>query len=175
MKKAFTMIELIFVIVILGILAAVAIPKLNATRDDAEFVKAYQNFNTMYNDVISYYTAHGKFTKDGSILLNNITSAPLYLNELTKTAPTHHGWFTVGKVGKCLYVKVDDNSGNAYLQLKQGDTNIQPNSACAKMIDEINKTGLLSSGYTTSSFTTSKTTLDDKDIFIKLGSSGVAW
>ncbi|MDD3324778.1 MAG: type II secretion system protein [Sulfurospirillaceae bacterium] len=34
------MVELIFVIVVLGILAAVAIPKLAVTRDDAEFVKA---------------------------------------------------------------------------------------------------------------------------------------
>lgn len=40
MTKAFTMIELIFVIVILGILAGVAIPRLSGTRDDAEFVKA---------------------------------------------------------------------------------------------------------------------------------------
>jgi len=39
MKKGFTMIELIFVIVILGILAAVAIPKLAATRGDAEIGK----------------------------------------------------------------------------------------------------------------------------------------
>ena len=39
MKNAFTMIELIFVIVILGILAAVAIPKLAATRDDAQVSK----------------------------------------------------------------------------------------------------------------------------------------
>ncbi|CAA6817742.1 MAG: Type II secretion envelope pseudopilin protein (PulG,guides folded protein to PulD in outer membrane) [uncultured Sulfurovum sp.] len=34
-RKAFTMVELIFVIVIIGILSAVAIPKLAATRDDA--------------------------------------------------------------------------------------------------------------------------------------------
>lgn len=38
-KSAFTMIELIFVIVVLGILAAVAIPKLVVTRDDAMIVK----------------------------------------------------------------------------------------------------------------------------------------
>jgi general secretion pathway protein G len=39
MKKAFTMIELIFVIVILGILSSVAISKMAVTRDDAEIVK----------------------------------------------------------------------------------------------------------------------------------------
>ncbi|MSN96025.1 prepilin-type N-terminal cleavage/methylation domain-containing protein [Campylobacter sp. FMV-PI01] len=39
MKKAFTMIELIFVIVILGILAGIGIPKLAVTRDDAMIAK----------------------------------------------------------------------------------------------------------------------------------------
>ena len=39
MKKAFTMIELIFVIVVIGILAAIAVPKMAATRDDAVITK----------------------------------------------------------------------------------------------------------------------------------------
>ena len=39
-RRAFSMMELIFVIVIIGILSAVAVPKLAATRDDAEITKA---------------------------------------------------------------------------------------------------------------------------------------
>jgi len=39
-KKAFSMIELIFVIVVIGILSAIAIPKFAATRDDAVITKA---------------------------------------------------------------------------------------------------------------------------------------
>lgn len=39
MKKAFTMIELVFVIVVLGILTSVAVSKMAVTRDDAIFVK----------------------------------------------------------------------------------------------------------------------------------------
>ncbi len=39
MKKAFTMIELVFVIVVLGILSSIAISKMAVTRDDAQIVK----------------------------------------------------------------------------------------------------------------------------------------
>lgn len=53
------MIELIFVIVILGILAAVAIPRLTATRDDAVISKLAANLSTLVSDAGSYYTSQG--------------------------------------------------------------------------------------------------------------------
>ncbi len=47
MKKAFTMIELVFVIVVIGILSAIAIPKFAATRDDAIISRAQASVAAM--------------------------------------------------------------------------------------------------------------------------------
>ena len=50
-KKAFTMIELVFVIVILGILAGVAVPKLSVTRDDATMAKMRADLASIRNGI----------------------------------------------------------------------------------------------------------------------------
>jgi prepilin-type N-terminal cleavage/methylation domain-containing protein len=57
MKDAFTMIEVIFVIVVIGILMAVAIPRLSTTRDDAINASLTANAKICVDDLVSAYTA----------------------------------------------------------------------------------------------------------------------
>ncbi|MFA5216079.1 type II secretion system protein [Sulfuricurvum sp.] len=52
-RNAFTMIELVFVIVVLGILAAIAIPKLAATRDDAQMAKGRSDVAAIRAAIVS--------------------------------------------------------------------------------------------------------------------------
>ena len=80
MKKGFTMIELIFVIVILGILASVAIPRLAATREDAEISTTIANLRALISEASSYYVGHGKFNTGATgdfATWNDVTNVPL--------------------------------------------------------------------------------------------------
>lgn len=54
MKKAFSMIEMIFVIAVIGILSAVAIPKLMANRETAHIVKLKEQIEAIRKGIEAY-------------------------------------------------------------------------------------------------------------------------
>jgi general secretion pathway protein G len=62
-KSAFTMIELIFTIVIIGILASIAIPSLTTTRDDAKISRLSHQIQTIKTEIATSIFAKGKIPK----------------------------------------------------------------------------------------------------------------
>lgn len=77
MRYGFTMIELIFVIVIIGILAAVAIPKFAATRDDAQISQIIASAKIALSDMSSFYTAKGNIYWENTATVNEVTNVKL--------------------------------------------------------------------------------------------------
>lgn len=53
MRDAFTMLEMVFVIVVLGILASIALPRLAATRADAEITKGRADIASIRSAIVT--------------------------------------------------------------------------------------------------------------------------
>ena len=99
------MIELIFVIVILGILASVAIPRLAGTRTDAEVATAVANLRTILSDASGYYVAKGTF---GTTTWQQLTSVPLEsaTAQAASTGNTATASLAIDGVTDCIGIQV---------------------------------------------------------------------
>nr|WP_321427159.1 type II secretion system protein [uncultured Campylobacter sp.] len=111
MKKGFTMIELIFVIVILGILASVAIPRLAGTRTDAEISATVANIRTLISDAASYYAVKGQFA---GAKWRDVTNVPIRLSNKNLVKDQHPAnedvYLTTGGEN-CILVRLRDKGG----------------------------------------------------------------
>ena len=117
MKKGFTMIELIFVIVILGILASVAIPRLASTREDAEISATVANLRTLVNDINSYFVVKGGF--DGA-KWKDFTNVPLKNADSVALGAGSGGSAATLTVGgkDCMGLQLIRASGNTPAHIK---------------------------------------------------------
>ena len=80
LKKGFSIIELIFVIAVLGIIAAVAVPKLMDSRSSALATTIKQDISTITTSIQSYQLMNNKIEKITDSV--NINSNTWNINDL---------------------------------------------------------------------------------------------
>ncbi len=86
-KKGFTLIELLIVVVIIGILAAIAIPKFSATREKAYFAAMKSDLKNLASQQEIYYADNYSYTTTTSLLAFT-NSEGVVVN----SAATSSGW-----------------------------------------------------------------------------------
>lgn len=107
MRRAFTILELIFVIVILGVLAALALPKLSTSKDEAEVSKALNNLRTAISDINLYALKNDALTYISQ--MSNVSS--LENVDLSNFNGVVSAKFKVGNDENCLeFVFVNESN-----------------------------------------------------------------
>ena len=107
-KKAFTMVELIFVIVVIGILSAIAIPKLAATRDDAEITKAVSTVGSVRSAIAT--------ERQKRILRGDFTAITSLNSTGTNMAFSTFNADAAGNTGNVLEYAMNDCTGQGKTQ-----------------------------------------------------------
>ncbi|MDY6188762.1 MAG: hypothetical protein SPH77_08030 [Campylobacter sp.] len=110
--------------VVLGILASIAIPRLAGTREDAETATAIANLRTLVGDASAYHTITDTFA---DTRWDQITKVPL--QEADRA--TNNGTLTVGG-RNCITVRVVNKTeaAPAHMLINRNDTN----GVCAQVL-----------------------------------------
>ncbi len=87
-RVGFTLIELLVVVVIIGILAAIAIPKYKATKGKAYFASMKSDLHNLATAEESYFYSHNQYSKN----LDSLGLPTSHGNVVTIGEATNVGW-----------------------------------------------------------------------------------
>ena len=87
-RKGFTLIELLIVVVIVGILAAMAIPKFRSTKDKANFAALKSDLKNLSTAEESFFYEHRTYSMD----LDSLQARTSHGVILTVVTATAGGW-----------------------------------------------------------------------------------
>jgi prepilin-type N-terminal cleavage/methylation domain-containing protein len=112
-QKGFSLIELLCVVAIIGLLAAIALPTYSDYRQKANYAAVVAECRQLYNSFISYHQDNGQYPDAATFDLSNF--------EPLRTAGYYHG-----AIGRKLSAKKADaydapNAAEFWLQVTQGD------------------------------------------------------
>lgn len=130
MKKGFSLLELIFAIVVIGIIASFAIPKYLDTRDSAVVSTIKRDVSSATTSIQSYHLVNGKIEKiSDAITLNpsNWTIEDLKVTFKDKTKD-------------CIILEVKGTDGVNVLNLT---VDKEAGALCSKLVDE----GVVTNSY----------------------------
>ncbi|HTE46281.1 MAG TPA: type II secretion system protein [Gemmatimonadaceae bacterium] len=87
-RRGFTLIELLIVVVIIGILAAMAIPKFAATKGKAHFAAMKSDLHNLTTAQESFFYDHARYTQ----ALDSLQFLGSHGDVLVVTEATNTGW-----------------------------------------------------------------------------------
>lgn len=134
MRNGFTMVELIFIVVIIGVLAAIAIPRLNLTRSNSEGSKIAYNLSICVNDSGNTFVKTGYFSGDST----QVDKLPI------ASVACVNGLIPNGEINPCFIITVVDANGTLNVKNSTSTT-----AVCTEAQKLATKNGVGSSGGTT--------------------------
>ena len=132
MKKAFTIIELIFVIVALGILAMVATPRLVSSKEDAEITRAKAEIAAIRSAIQTYRGAN-LLKQNGSGYPRGLTATTI--EEITNGTKLSQKYWSVSDSGNELNVTIGDRTATFTYDRTTGRLTCQNTNALCRKIE----------------------------------------
>jgi len=130
MRRAFTMIELVFVIVIIAILAVLAIPRLSATRDDAIASKLASNIMVGAGEISAYAMSHSNVSSDLTVMSNALKS----LQDMGDAVFSNYkATVKAGNIDNCVVVSIDTNNSTGIDTLNVSFNDDNGDSLCKSL------------------------------------------